>query len=278
MKLHRIAFCLTIATFSQAGFIALSSFASADEAIIEDFEQGFPAGDQLRDHEDWFFEEENSGPVAVESGGAGNSWGLSTGDRAFSWTAKPFSWGDPTLKAVHVGGDWQTDSSGGLDDDRAGWTISNEDDSSDNIFGVQIDPKDGSGAPNSALNIEAYWDGATFGDDGGRTSIVTLPKLDPLTWYRMRATFTKLSDNAAQIVVTFVELDGDKEPTGDVHKGTLADTSKLSDTANNQQPNPAYFTTETVWPVYKNFSNVEGGFDNAYFMIERQEVSPGEDE
>lgn len=68
MKLHRIGLCLMIATFSQAGITALSTFANADEAIIEDFEQGFPAGDQLRDHEDWFFEEGNSGPVAVESG------------------------------------------------------------------------------------------------------------------------------------------------------------------------------------------------------------------
>ena len=36
----------------------------------------------------------------------------------------------------------------------------------------------------------------------------------------------------------------------------------------DRKPNPAYFSAPQLWPVYKNYFNRQGGFDNAYFEIE----------
>ncbi len=273
--------------------------ALAGPAVTEDFEKGHTDGQQLRLHDDWFYEAQNQGPNCEDDAGLCGGWGVGPGERAFTWTAKPFKWSDPKLVAVTFGGDWQTDPAGRLDDDRAGWSISDEGDSSDNIFGVQIDPivepqlqqqpARSGGLLNSLfggsreqpaeqpsvqpeqpeVNIEAYWDGDTFGDNGCRTTIAKLPKLKGETWYRLRAKFTKLSPTSAKIEVTFVELDDQGQPTGKPIKGTLPDTSALSDTPGSAKPNQAYFTTPTIWPVFKNFSVVPGGFDNAYFEIEK---------
>lgn len=263
-----------------------SSLALAGEASTEGFESGFANGQPLRIHNGWFYEEQNESPVVYKGGGFGNGWGISPGDRAFTWTEKRFVWDpNPKLAAVVVGGDWQTDSNGLLDDDRAGWSISDEDDSSDNIFGVQIDPLDVISEDGEAqlappvetpsdeikLNIEAYWDGEVVGGDGGRTSILELPELKADTWYRMRAKFTKLTPASVKIDVTFVELDDEGKPTGDELTGTLDDTSQLPDTPGNWKPNPSYFSAPEVWPVYKNFQVRQGGFDNAYFAIEYAE-------
>lgn len=270
--------------------LALPPLASGVEISAEDFESGFVDGEPLRNHDDWFFEEQNADPTSGKDVGLGGSWGVAPGDRAFTWTAKPIQWGDPNLVSVTMGGDWQTDSDGRLDDDRAGWSISDQDDSSDNIFGVQIDPmgtatQSGGGvtilgfnvgggrASAPKLNIEAYWDGDTFGDDGCRTSIVELPTLTPNTWYRLRARFTKLTPTSCRIDVTFVQLDEDGKPTGIVHKGTIEDTAAMAGTEGNAKPNTAYFTASTTWPVYKNYRVVEGGFDHAYFALERKEGS-----
>ncbi len=285
----------------------------AGDAVTEDFETGFADGEPLRQHGDWFYEEPNEEPTCENGAGIGGGWGVGPGDRAFTWTAKPFRWSDPKLVAVTFGGDWQTDEAGRLDDDRAGWSISNEDDSSDNTFGVQLDPivepqvqpqqpQQGGGflgslfggsrqqpaeeaaqepsaqAAQPETNIEAYWDGETVGDDGCRTTIAKLPTLKPETWYRLRAKFTKLSATSAKIEVTFVELDDSGKPTGKPIEGTLADTSKLPGTDGNATPNEAYFTTSTVWPVFKNYYVVGGGFDNAYFEIEKSDASEDEAE
>jgi hypothetical protein len=257
---------------------AVVQFATAGDVASEDFQSGFKDGEPLRVHRDWFYGEQNEGPASAERVGIEESWGVTPGDRAFTWIGQRFHWTDSELAWIVVGGDWQTDSEGRLDDDRAGWTINNNDDDSSNIFGVQIDPAGGDPtgeqleeAESSELNIEAYWDGDSFGDNAGRTSIVKLPQLKPNTWYRLRAKFTKLSPKSAKIDVTFVELDGSGQPTGDVHKGTLEDTSALPGTEGDATPNTAYFTASTVWPVFKNFSNREGGFDNAYFEIQHGE-------
>jgi len=233
--------------------------------VTEDFETGYTDGEPLRVHADWFFGEGKDSPTCEDDAGIGGKFGVSNGDRAFTWVAKSLNFNDSGFAAVTVGGDWQTDADGKLDDDRAGWSISNESDSSDNIFGVQMDP---GGEGESGLNIEAYWDGDEFGDDGGRTSIVDLPELEADTWYRLRAKFTKLTDTTVKIDVTFVELDEAGEPTGEVTKGSIADTSKLPNTKGEETPNAGYFTPTTVWPVLKNFGNLEGGFDNAYFELE----------
>ena len=247
-------------------WLIIPAAATTGSPVTEDFEDGFADGQPLRVHADWFFGEQKGDPNADDEAGTKGGWGVAPGDRPFAWVANPFNWNDPELVSVTVGADWQTDAEGRLDDDRAGWSISNEDDSSSNIFGVQIDP---GGSGESGINIEAYWDGENFGDDSGRTSIVDLPKLDGDTWYRLRAKITKLTDTSAKIKVTFVKLDDDGEPTGDVVSGTLDDTAALSGTPSGAVPNEAYFTPTTVWPVFKNYGRVIGGFDNAYFEIEK---------
>lgn len=269
--------------------VASSSLATAGEESMENFEIGFANGQPLRIHQGWFYEDQNETPVVFKGGGLDNGWGIAPGDRAFTWTAKGFVWDpNPQLAAIVVGGDWQTDSEGMLDDDRAGWTISDEDDSSDNIFGVQIDPLDPVPvegqlpvAPGPSdevkLNIETYWDGEP-GDDSGRATILELPKLEPNTWYRLRAKITKLSPASARIDVTFVQLNDKGQPAGEELSGTLEDTSKLPDTPGQRKPNPSYFSAPQVWPVYKNYSIKQGGFDNAYFAIERSEAPASADD
>jgi len=263
-----------LATVLTMAWLAFPAAAFSDKAVTEDFESGYTDGEPLRVHADWFFGEENESPTCEDDIGIGGKYGISEGDRAFTWVAKKFNFNDEQFVSVTLGGDWQTDADGKLDDDRAGWSISNESDSSNNIFGVQMDP---GGEGESGLNLEAYWDGEKFGDDGGRKSIVALPKLNGDTWYRLRAKFTKLSDTSVKIDVTFVELDAEGKPTGEVTKGSIADTSQLSNEQGEATPNAGYFTPTTVWPVFKNFQNVEGGFDNAYFEIEKtSDASAGE--
>ncbi len=245
--------------------------AFAGQVETESFDTGFVDGEPLRVHADWFYEEANGEPTGEDDAGIAGG-GVSNGDRAFTWVAHPLDFNDAELVSITVGGDWQTDASGKLDDDRAGWSISNEDDSSDNIFGVQLDPG------GSGQNIEAYWDGDTVGDDGGRTSIVDLPELQPDTWYRLRATFTKLTATSVKIDVTFVQLDDAAEPTGEVTDGSLADTAQLSGETGDEVPNSGYFTPTTIWPVFKNYRQLEGGFDNAYLKIETTDDSADDED
>jgi len=238
----------------------------APAGVCEDFETGYTLGEELRTHDDWFYDDANSGPLVQAGIGVNGSIGLTNGDRAFTWVAKPFSWNDPALTGVVFQMDYQTDAVGTFDDDRLGWSISDTDDSSDNIFGVQMDP-DGTGAGG---NIECYWDGDTFGDNGGRTSIVDLPALSGNTWYRLRAEFTKLTATSARIDVELTELDAAGDPVGVVAGGSIPDTDLLPNTTDNEIPNPAYFTADTMWPVYKNYDAVEGTADNTCFeVIER---------
>jgi len=232
-------------------------------AVCEDFESGFALGQELRTHADWFYEDGNSGPVPTAGIGVDGSIGLSNGNRAFAWVAHEFSWNDPLLLGVWFQMDYQTDSAGVFDDDRLGWSISDTSDNSDWIFGVQMDP----GGGGAGGNIETYWDGDTFGDDGGRYSIADLPALSGNTWYRLRGEFTKLTATSAQIDVTLWELDASGDTVGQVVSGSVASTDSLPDTADEEIPNSGYFTAAKMWPVYKNFTAVDGAVDNPCFGI-----------
>jgi|GEM_PF-2515260 len=235
----------------------------AATVVCEDFESGYTPGTELRTHADWFYESGNSGPVVTSGAGVDGSIGLSNGERAFTWVAHEFNWNSPDLLAVWFQMDYQTDASGTFDDDRLGWSISNTDDSSDWIFGVQMDP----GGGGAGGNIETYWDGDTFGDDGGRYSIVDLPALSGSTWYRLKGEFTKLTATSARIDVTLWQLDASGDTVGQVVSGTVPDTDLLPGGTGEELPNPGYFTATSMWPVYKNFSNTDGAADNTCFGI-----------
>ena len=91
--------------------------------------------------------------------------GLAAAGPIFTWVAHPFNWNAPDFMGLKVQMDFQTDGNGNFDDDRVGWMTSDTSTSSNFIFGVQLDPG------GSGQNIEAYWDGDTVGDDGGRTAV-----------------------------------------------------------------------------------------------------------
>ena len=69
-----------------------------------------------------------------------------------------FSGATPPLTGVLIGMDFQANGTGGFDDDRVGWMISDSSTNSNDIFGVQLDPG------GSGQNIEAYWDGDVYGE------------------------------------------------------------------------------------------------------------------
>ncbi len=230
--------------------------------ICEDFEVGYTLGTELREHPDWFYGTANSGPQPQAGIGVDGTIGLTNGNRAFTWVAHEFDWNDPDLAGVFFQMDFETDPSGVFDDDRLGWSISDTDDSSDNIFGVQMDP----GGTGAGGNIECYWDGDTAGDDGGRTSIVDLPALAGNTYYRLYAEFTKLTATSVKLDVTLTELDAAGNEIGVVAAGTLSDTDLLPDTPGDEIPNPHYFMGP-MWPVFKNYDGVDGAADNACFGI-----------
>ncbi len=253
----RIAERLYLASWCCSVVIAAAASAANGSSVTytEGFESGYTLGAELRTHADWFYEEGNSGP-SVEAGiGVAGSQGLTSGDRIFTWVAHPFDWNDPDFAGIDVQMDFETSSTGGFDDDRLGWMISNTDDSSSNIFGVQLDP---GGAD---LNIEGYWDGVT--SDDRRPHIVDLPPLSSSTWYRFRVEVTKLTATSAGISVSLTELDAGGNPVSTIATGSITDTSLMGDDA----PNSKYFTAACLWPGYKNYTGATGDADNVLATI-----------
>jgi hypothetical protein len=246
-------------TMVTANFVALPI-----GAVCEDFETGYTLGSDVGDHVDWFDGADNNGSDVQSLIGVNSSIGLAPGQWIFTWVDHPFDWNAPGLLGIELWLDFETDGSGHFDDDRLGWMIRDDDNNSDYIFGVQMDPG-GSGA--SGYNIEAYWDGDTFGDNDGRTSIVNLPALTADTWYRLWAEITRLSATSASIDVSLTQLDGSGNPVGaPVAVGSIADTDALPDTAGEAIPNPAYFTGP-IWPAYKNYNAIAGAADNTCFEL-----------
>ena len=231
----------------------------------EDFNTGYTLGAELRTHPDWFYEAVNSGPMPTAGIGVNGSIGLSDGERIFTWVAHPFTWSGMAVDdAVVMKMDFKTDGSGLLDDDRVGWMVSNTDDSSDHIFGVQIDPE------GATLRLEGYWDGDTVGDDGGRPVIDEIAgTLTPGTWYRLEAKFTKISATSAMIEASLTELDGAGNPGATVLSGIIPDTSNLAGFSGpNESPAARYFEAGNMWPAYKNFTTAAAPADNACFGVE----------
>lgn len=251
------------------------------EVVWESFDQGFSDEGPLGRHPDWLSAAAPSPAAARSASAAGvaGSRGVASARLGFTWVGHPIHRGDPRLLAVTIGGDWQTDPKGRFDDDRVGWTLSPDDSSSQHHFGVQLDPEGPGGTPAvlpepgaagaPRLVVESYWDGeGADGKDAGRAPIVELPRLSPSTWYRLRARFERLTGESVRIDVTFVELDSNGEPTGPVTRGSLADTAALVRGPAVIRPAARYFASETVWPVFKNYFKVGGGFDNAFLETE----------
>ena len=194
-----------------------------------------------------------AGPAVTSGNGLLGSIGLAPGSSIFTWTEHPFDWNDPAFQSITFDMDFQTDGSGEFDDDRMGWMIVDDDASSTNFFGVQLDHVDG--------GIVTYWRDSS--DTRIQTPIVPLASLSANTWFRFEATITKLTDTSARIDVSLVELDGSGNPTGTPYTGTVDDTSTWADGV----PDERYFTAATMWPAYKNHTGLSGAADNVCFDV-----------
>ena len=224
----------------------------------EDYESGFTLGQMVGSNANWF--DGGNGPVVLGGIGVNGSVGLSDGTNIFTWTSEGFSWTDGDFEWVVFQMDFESNSEGignTFNGDRVGWMISNNNSSSDNIFGVQFDDPDN--------KIQAYWDGV--GGPDRRPLITTWsPKRD--TWYRLWVKITKLTALSARLDVTVHELASDGTvAVADVAGGTITDTSLLGPDA----PDTKYFTASQMWPGFKNSATppTDGAADNACYAVSK---------
>jgi hypothetical protein len=113
----------------------------------------------------------------------------------------------------------------------------------------------------SEYNIETYWKSAS--DSDVRLTIVDLPSLSANAWYRLRLDITKLTATSVRIEVTLIELDINGDPGAVIVSASISDTSTLGSNA----PNSKYFTAASIWSAYKNYIDIVGGADNAYYEL-----------
>ncbi|MCC6395704.1 MAG: metallophosphoesterase, partial [Bacteroidetes bacterium] len=214
---------------------------------------GMTSGQRIGQQTGWY--DAGSGPTIGSTNGVGGSQGLNSASGAFTWTAHTFNWNSPALTQVILGMDFESSGSGTFDDDRVCWTVSNSSADSRYEFGVQLDNSDG--------GIVTYWRPVITGDTRVQTPIVALSGIANNTWYRLRATITKLTSTSASIDVSLQRLDASGNPTGTPITGTLANTSTWA----GGVPDNGYFTPTSMRPAYKNYNAVAGDADNAYFEI-----------
>ena len=222
-------------------------------AFFEDYEEGFTLGADVGEHPEWFDGTGTDGSDVTAGIGVAGSIGLAPGNTIFTWIAHPFDWNAPNFQRVSFQMDFQTDPSGNFDDDRLGWMTTDNDPSSANIFGVQLDHSDG--------GIVTYWR-----DTSGtriQDPIVPLSALAANTWFRFRASIIKLTAAAARIEVSLVELDSSGNPTGTPYIGVVENTSTWPGGA----PATGYFTASTMWAGYKNYEALAGAADNALLEV-----------
>lgn len=256
-------------------FLLLGLAGSANAITYrEDFEAGYFDGAELQYHLGWFQTrknpetQQNLDMTEIVTEGSPAKYRLGMGEWGFIWIAHPFSWKQLIVDDyIKLSMDFKTNSAGTgnpFNDDRVGWNIKDDDSHSDHIFGVQID------GTNS--EITGYWDHSPTEQDKrpviASSSDWASGHPARSTWYRLTAKITKLTGTSAKIQVTVDELNDDGTiKTANVVDETMNDTSNLD--PETDEPYSGYFTTETIWPAFKNYdSSSDGPADNAYFHIE----------
>jgi hypothetical protein len=239
--------------------IGLSVVAGAAPVSYTETFDGFTAGSSVGQSSAW--SNFSGEPTVVAAGGPDGSKGLSNGSAVFNWTAHPFSWTNDVAAGAKVvlKMDFQTDANAAFDDDRMSWTLNAGSSSSSQEFGAQLDNYSG-------VCIYAYWrTDAVGGSTYSYKKAIALTGLAANAWYRAETDITKLTATSARIDVTVWKLDslGNIDLSFTPQVGTFADTSNLgTDTVP-----VGYFTAATMYPSYKNFSNIAGNADNAYFGV-----------
>ena len=216
MQLTRIrqVFTILVFLFSLVGVNPMPVSADSGGLICESFDS-FTPGSTIGTYTGWY--DGGAGPIVTAGVGVASSIGLAAANNIFNWTANPFNWNATDFQKVALQGDFQTSGSGTFDDDRLSWTINGTSTSSNNQFGVQLDP----------TGIVTYWSNV-IGGSKIYDVIVPLSGLSASAWYRFRAEITKLTATSAQIDVSLVLLDASGNPTGTPITGSIADTSALA--------------------------------------------------
>jgi len=203
----------------------------------------------------------------IAAAGVGGTRGVdngTTGSVQLNWTGHPFKWSSLAVgDKVVVRMDFQANGAGTFDDDRTGWAMAdNTAFASAYNFATQLDQSDGGGH-----RIVTYWRTAYGGGTQIKLSLASFGGLIVANdWYRSELDVTKLTATSARVDVSLVHLDAAGNPTGTPITGFVADTSALG--ANS--PDPKYFTgdaSDTMYPMFKNYSAIPGNVDNAYFNI-----------
>ncbi len=245
--------------------LALGSMVSASVTYTENFEAGYTSGDNLVVYPNWFCDSRGGdySPVVEGTSGLAGSVGLGQAQNSFTWKAQSFDWSDPNVTQVVIGLDlestWIPDGQTletykPFDDDMLGWAVNGESTSSD-MFGVQLEGNE----------IRGRW--ANAGTSTISTVMAVIPGyVDPLSWFRLRVTYTKLTAGSLRMDVSLTGLD---EVTGEldspVASGTILDTSAVY-SSGSKQPAPANFVGP-MWVKNKNYNASAGNVDNFYLEV-----------
>ena len=234
---------LTCTATAYGGWVATDNFESPLAGNNVSGQNGWTASGAVTDYK-------------TVAGGAGGGQGITigTGSTQLNWTGHPWNWGTD----LNVGDkviarmDFQANGSGAFDDDRVGWVMASNPNSSSYHFAVQLDNPEG--------GLRTYFRTLTGGE--GKSTLIDNATLGATgsNWYREEMQVTKLLAvnglNGARVDVSFWALDGSGNPVGSPKTAsTTIDTSAWRG-----------FSSD-VYPMYKNYSATAGNADNAYFAI-----------
>ncbi|MEE9365609.1 MAG: hypothetical protein V3W44_02885, partial [Dehalococcoidales bacterium] len=231
---------------------------------FEDFES-YPNGTILGSQPDWFTE----GGTQVWNNGIGGSQGCTPHSNFFVWSAgdgsiNRFNWSELAIGDTLVFSMDYNFGSGtnGFKQESVGFTIFPfwPYNGMDLSFNISLD-----GIPEGGYGIEASW--LTNSMQNPTVIIAPIPQPSFLTWYRLRAAFTKLTETSLSIDAQVWQLDAAGKKVSLFASGSIADTSAFGAAG----PHPAYFLPWDsglgLWPVFRNDKGNPGGGDNAYFGI-----------
>ena len=252
-----------------AAVLGVATVASAAPFLATDNFDSYVAGSAVHGQGGWSQSNGGSGTNdyrTVGGGGAGGTNGINncpSGSYQLNWTDYAWSWADLAVgdKAI-AKMDFQTDSSGNFDDDRIGWVMTSNADSSSYHFGVQLDRSDAGGG------LVTYF--RTMTGSNIKNLLIAKATLGATanSWYREELYVTKLTDtlgpNGAQLDVYFSALDA----SGNVVGTPLTATTTI-DTSIYRG-----FST-SVYPMFKNYNAIGGNADNAYFQVTPEPASMG---
>ncbi|MCX5653465.1 MAG: PEP-CTERM sorting domain-containing protein [Planctomycetota bacterium] len=252
--------CMAVIGLAAVAVLLQGGWASAAIVTWTDNFDSYPTG-QLNGNDGWTDSGGNNYQIVAGAGVAGTQ-GVNKGggSQQMNWTGHPWDWatlavGDKVIARM----DFQANGSGQFDDDRVGWVLASNPGSSSYHFAVQLDNTDNT-APGGL--------GTYFRDNSGNR--VMNAKLIPWAtlgssgsnWYREEMQVTKLTSGlgagGAKVDVSFWALDA----SGNVVPGSLK-TASYGPFDNSGLRG----FSGTVYPMFKNYSAVDGYADNAFFQI-----------